>query len=541
MATLTAPFKHPSLSHAPSDLVGGEWVALPGKSGAASVESHNPARPEQVVWTGHPRAEHVDAAVRAARAAFPAWARLGKERRFAVLRRFAELCRQKAPAMADLICDETGKVMWEARGEAAALAAKVDITLDLSPTGGLRRVDGFEFDMGAAGGGGQKVGRAWFRPHGVMAVVGPFNFPAHLPNGHIIPALAMGNTVVFKPSDRAPGVGQMLVELLAEAMEKEGAPNKGKGVINLVQGGGDIASALTSHEGIDGILFTGSWPVGRRILHANIDRPSRIVALEMGGNNPVIVMEDADLRQAAIEIIRCAFNTTGQRCTCTRRVIVHARIADRLIEVLETAAAALAFGDPRGGAMGKTPTFAGPIISEAARKAVLDFQKAAFEGGAEPILESEPIAIRGGGYFLSPSIIKVEKFTADDVEPSKRPGCDREVFGPLLRIAEVRDLDEAIAQANATRYGLAASIFTRDVAAAERFMFECRAGCLNINTGTAGASSKLPFGGIGLSGNHRPAGSFSLDSCAYPVAGMIERGESAQVAEGMNWDEQWVR
>lgn len=524
--------KHASLAHGPSDLIGGEWVTLAGTNQGAVVESRNPARPDAVVWSGRSDPAHVDAAVRAARAALPAWARWGREKRFAVLRRFAELTKLKAPAMAELICDETGKVMWEARGEASALASKVDITLDMSPIGGLRRVDGFEFEMG-----GQKLGRAWFRPHGVMAVVGPFNFPAHLPNGHIIPALAMGNTVVFKPSDKAPGVGQMLVELLAEALEKEGAPNGGKGVINLVQGAGEIAAALTSHADVDGVLFTGSWPVGRKIMEASLDRPSRIVALEMGGNNPAVVMEDADLRQAAIEIVRCAFNTTGQRCTCTRRVIAHARIADRLTDVIQKATRALAFGDPRA----KTPTFAGPIISEGSRRAVLEFQAAALSAGAEPIVEAAPIEIRGGGWFISPGVLRVDRFSGDDTAASKDAGCDLEVFGPLLRVCEVRDLDEAIQQANASRYGLAASIFTRDQAAAERFLFEVKAGCLNVNAGTAGASSKLPFGGVGLSGNHRPAGSFSLDYCAYPVAGMIERSEAAQVSEGMNWDEQWVR
>lgn len=525
--------KHASLAHAPGDLIGGEWVGPTGAGGRGSaLESRNPARPDAVVWSGRSDVARVDAAVRAARAALPAWSRWGKDGRFAVLRRFAELCKARAPAMAEIICDETGKVMWEARGEAGALASKVDITLDLSPIGGLKRVDGFEFEMG-----GQKIGRAWFRPHGVMAVVGPFNFPAHLPNGHIVPALAMGNTVVFKPSDKAPGVGQMLVELLAEALEKEGAPNGGKGVVNLVQGAADVAAALTGHEGIDGVLFTGSWSVGRKILEANLDRPSRIVALEMGGNNAAIVMEDADLRQAAIEIVRCAYNTTGQRCTCTRRVIAHARIADRLVAVMEKAAKALTFGDPRS----KGHVFAGPMISAAARKAVLDFQAAAVKGGAEPIVEAAPMEVRGGGWFMSPGLMRVGKYTPGDGPASKSPGCDQEVFGPLLRVSEARDLDEAIEQANATRYGLAASIFTKDQASAERFMFEVRAGCLNINAGTAGASSKLPFGGVGLSGNHRPAGSFSLDYCAYPVAGMIERGESAHVAEGMNWDEQWVR
>lgn len=529
--------KHASLSRGPSNLVGGEWVSLAASSSktakVARVQSNNPAKPEQIVWSGNPDPDHVNAAVRAARTAFPAWARCGKEKRFAVLRRFADLCKLKAPAMAELICDETGKVMWEAKGEASALASKVDITLDLSATGGLKRVDGFEFEMG-----GQKTGRAWFRPHGVMAVVGPFNFPAHLPNGHIIPALAMGNTVVFKPSDKAPGVGQLLVELLAEALEREAAPNGGKGIINLVQGGSDIAASLTSHADVDGVLFTGSWPVGRQILEANIDRPSRIIALEMGGTSAAVVMEDADLRQAAIEIVRCAFNTTGQRCTCTRRVIAHARVADRLIDLIEKATNALVFADPRS----KSATFAGPIINEASRRAVLDFQAQAFGGGAEPIVDAAPMEIRGGGYFVSPSVVHIKRFVSSDAGgPSSDPGCDVEVFGPVLRICEVRDLDEAIQQANATRYGLAASIFTRTQTDAERFLFECRAGCLNVNAGTAGASSKLPFGGVGLSGNHRPAGSFSLDYCAYPVAGMIERSEAAQLAEGMKWDEAWVR
>ena len=250
--------RHASLVRSASDFIGGEWVDLAAPSkGASVVESRNPARPDETVWRGNPRMEHVAGAVQAARAAFPTWARWGRDNRFKVLQRFAELCKSNAPKMAELICDETGKAMWEAKGEAAALASKVDITLDASAVGGMRRVEGYELELAP-----QRVGRAWFRPHGVMAVIGPFNFPAHLPNGHIVPALAMGNTVVFKPSDKAPGVGQLLVELLAEAMVKEGAPNRGRGVINLVQGGRDIASSLVTHEGLDGILFTGSWPRG---------------------------------------------------------------------------------------------------------------------------------------------------------------------------------------------------------------------------------------------------------------------------------------
>ena len=521
--------KHAALRHPPSDLVGGEWVGLP--SGKGAVMSRNPARPEQVVWDGVARAEHVDTAVAAARKALPGWSRWGHENRYKVLKRFAALCKERSGAIAELISDETGKVMWEAKGEASALAAKVDITLDATPVGALKRVESYEIEVGP-----QKIGRAWFRPHGVMAVLGPFNFPAHLPNGHIVPALAMGNTVVFKPSDKAPGVGQMLVELFNEALVMEGAPGKGAGIVNLVQGGAEIAKSLVRNDGVDGILFTGSWPVGRAILEANLDRPGRIVALEMGGNNPAVVLDDADLRQAAIEIVRCAFNTTGQRCTCTRRVVVEDRAAVRLIPALVEAAKALVIGDPRS----STPVFTGPIINEAARKAVLDAQKKFAKQGGEVLLEARAVEMKGacaGGYFVSPGIVQVEEFSADEAADA---GSDVEIFGPLLRVCEVKSVDEAIRQANATRFGLAASIFTTSQESAQRFLAEARAGCVNVNTGTAGASSKLPFGGVGLSGNHRPAGSFSLDYCAYPVAGMIEKGTAAQVAEGMKWEERWL-
>lgn len=543
----TLSLKHASLSNPPSNLIDGAWHSLSGAAAGTLIESRNPARPDLIVWSGKANAAAIEGAVGAAQRALPAWAKWGRDNRFKALRKFAELCKLHQQRIAELICDETGKVMWEAKGEAAALAAKVDITLDTSVQGGLARVNGFEFEMGS-GAGAQKTAKCWFKAHGVMAVLGPFNFPAHLPNGHIVPALAMGNTVVFKPSDKAPGVGQLLAELLNEALAVSGAPNNGRGIVNLVQGGADIASALVAHPGTNGILFTGSWPVGRRILEANLDHPGRIVALELGGNNPVIVMDDADIKQAVIEIVRCAFNTTGQRCTSTRRVIVHHLAANRLVEAVTKATQKLVIADPRS----TTPTFMGPIISDAARQAVFDFQSRCEKAGAEVLVESKPLDIKpagrsvGGGYYLSPAIIRVERFSLASFDPKDKagsfdPGCDHEVFGPLLRICEARDLSDAIAQANATRYGLAASIFTKSQGSAERFLFETSAGCLNVNTGTAGASSKLPFGGTGLSGNHRPAGSFSLDYCAYPVAGMIERGETAQLAEGMKWEDGWVK
>jgi succinylglutamic semialdehyde dehydrogenase len=527
--------RHASLGRDASNLIGGEWVALAG-GGEQLIESRNPARPAEVVWSGRSRLAHVDAAVAAARNALPEWSRWPRERRFAALRRFAKLCEARAEQVAGLTCDEVGKVMWDARQEAAALSAKVEITLDETGGGPLKRVSDFELPLG-----GTRSGKTWFRPHGVMAVVGPYNFPAHLPNGHIVPALAMGNTVVLKPSDKAPGVGQLLIELFQEALAAEGAP---AGVVNLVQGGVDVAKKLVGHEGLDGILFTGSWPVGRAIMEANLDRPGRILALEMGGNNAAVVMPDADLKQAAIEVVRSAFVTTGQRCTCTRRLIVHEAIADKFIAAVCKAASNLIVGEPRA----SHPVFMGPLISEGARKAVLDFQNQAALGDGEMLVQATAMQVDGGGWYVTPGVMRVEEFDAQErhqgTEASRhqvRAGDDVEVFGPLLRVAIVKSLDEAIEQTNATRYGLAASIFTKDVAAQERFCGEVRAGCINVNAGTAGASSKLPFGGLGLSGNHRPAGAFSLDYCAYPVAGLVEKGDGAAMPLGMRFEDGWVR
>jgi succinylglutamic semialdehyde dehydrogenase len=289
-----------------------------------------------------------------------------------------------------------------------------------------------------------------------------------------------------------------------------------------------------NHTQIDGILFTGSWPVGRRILEANLDYPGRIIALELGGNNPALVLPDCDLRQAVIECARSAFVTTGQRCTCTRRVVVHRDIADRFIPALCKVASNLIVGDPRA----QHPVFMGPIISDEARRDVLDAQRTFAAAGAEVLVESTPLDSPGKGYFLSPGVIRVDRFTPEAEGPA---GCDCEVFGPLLRVSVADSLDDAITQANATQFGLAASIFTRDRAAAARFLDEAKAGCVNLNTGTAGASSKLPFGGLGHSGNHRPAGSFSLDYCAYPVAGMLESGDAAPLPAGMRVEDGWIR
>jgi succinylglutamic semialdehyde dehydrogenase len=282
---------------------------------------------------------------------------------------------------------------------------------------------------------------------------------------------------------------------------------------------------LVANQGVDGVLFTGSWPVGRRILEANLDSPGRIVALELGGSNPSVVMPSADLRQAVVECARAAYATSGQRCTCTRRIIVHADVADRFIQAFCKVASTLQVGAGDS----TDPVFMGPLVNGAAVDDVLSFQSDLHASGGKILVEAS--RMDRPGHFVTPGVVLVDRFSIDR---------DRECFGPMAQIAVVDSLDAAIEQANATRYGLAASIFTGDDTEWDRFFGECRAGCINRNTGTAGASSMLPFGGLGQSGNHRPAGAFSVDYCAYPVASMVERGSGAAVPAGMLLDDAWL-
>lgn len=517
-----------ALRHEPCALIAGEPHPIPG----SAIRSHYPANPRTIVWSGSPQVAHVDAAVAAARAAQRQWASTPRARRFEALRRYQEIVASRVDEIALLINAETGKAMWESTGEASILAGKVDITLDEAPHASMSRVEDYQITLSDT-----RRGICRYRPHGVMAVVGPFNFPAHLPNGHIVPALAMGDTVVFKPSDKAPAVGQLIAEMFIEALDSIGAP---PGVLNLVQGAGDVAGRLVAHHAVDGVLFTGSWPVGRKILEANLDTPGRIVALELGGNNAAVVMDDADLRQAAVECVRASFATTGQRCTCTRRIIVHEKIADRFVSALINAALALDIGDPRR----ESPVFYGPLIRERARQEALSYYESLIGSGGESLVEPRAIDdIPGcqGGHFISPGAVRVERFVADDAGgPGRDSGCDIEVFGPIVRVCVVKNYEEAIEQANATRYGLAAAIFTTSKETGERFLLDARAGCVNINAGTAGASGKLPFGGLGWSGNHRPAGSSSVDYCAYPVASLVETSDAAPLSPGMTFDDSWV-
>lgn len=492
------------LTHAPSDYIDGVFRPVTGDG----VVTRDPARPSSVVWCGTPVLAHAEEAVHAARRALPGWRALALEERRTQLERWRETCVRNAGRLAAAISREIGKVRWEAELEAKIVAEKVSITLEDRV---LARVAGFEVAAGAG-----KTGICTFRPHGVMAVLGPYNFPAHLPNGHIVPALLLGNTIVFKPSEKGASVGQLLAELAHEA----GFP---AGVFNVVQGGAAIASRLSTHDGVDGVLFTGSFPVGRRILEANLDTPGRLIALEMGGSNPTVVTANADLRRAAIECARASFATTGQRCTCTRRIIVEDSVADRFVPMFLKLASNLVVAAADDG----VPAFMGPLVTAEARDAVLSAQHTLASRGR---LLLEASVLDRAGFFLTPGVVEIDRFC--------RASEEVEIFGPFVQIARASDLRDAIEQANATQFGLAASLFSNEESEWRQFFDASRAGCINLNTGTAGASSKLPFGGLGRSGNHRPAGAFAVDSVAYPVATMVDRADLA-VPTGMFIDERF--
>lgn len=446
--------------------------------------------------------DDVDTEVARARESWPAWASQPIAYRIETLRRFANVVRQRADALTDLIARETGKPLWDARTEVEAVIAKVDISVTAySERTGQRRS---EAPMNA---------RMALRhkPHGVLAVLGPYNFPAHLPNGHIVPALLAGNAVVFKPSEKTPAVGEFLVQCYHAA----GVP---EGCVRLIVGGADEGKALAAHDGIDGLLFTGSARTGLALNRLYADRPEKILALEMGGNNPIVVWNQPDLYSAAVLVVQSAFTSSGQRCTAGRRLIVDEALADPLIAEVDKLCRRMIVGDPHA----DPAPFMGPVIDNDTADMLTESFLALMTMGGRPLKHLErPIADRP---FLTPSLI-------DMTDARERP--DVELFGPILQIQRVKTFEDALTQANATRYGLSASLISQDPKLYDAFWANIRAGIINWNRPTNGAASSAPFGGIGWSGNHRPAAYYAADYCAYPVASNEAEQARASIGIGL--------
>jgi len=465
--------------------IAGAWQAGQGEA----FESLNPVT-QQVIWSGQgATAGQVDAAVMAARQAFPAWATLTLDERIGVLETFAVTLKNRADEIARCIGEETGKPLWESATEVTSMANKVAISIQ-----SYRERTGEK-----SGPLGDATAVLRHKPHGVVAVFGPYNFPGHLPNGHIVPALLAGNTVVFKPSELTPKVAELTVQCWIEA----GLP---AGVLNLVQGARETGIALAANTGIDGLFFTGSSRTGNSLHQQFAGRPDKILALEMGGNNPLVVDQVADVDAAVYTVIQSAFISAGQRCTCARRLLVPQgtwgdAFMARLVEVTATI---------QVGAFDQQPApFMGSVISLHAAQALLDAQEQLLANGAVALLEmTQPQAQAA---LLTPGILDVS-------DVSDRP--DEELFGPLLQVIRYTDFDAAIDEANATQYGLAAGLLSDSQERYQQFWLQSRAGIVNWNKQLTGAASTAPFGGVGASGNHRASAYYAADYCAYPVASL---------------------
>ncbi len=454
----------------------------------------------KTLWTG--TSGDADAAVASAREAWPGWAATAVVKRIEAVRRYANQIRNKGDELAELISRETGKPMWEARTEVDSVVKKIDISV----TAFAERTPQRQLP-------GQANTRAALRhkPHGVLAVLGPYNFPAHLPNGHIVPALIAGNTIVFKPSEKTPAVGQYLVDAFARA-------DIPAGVVNILHGGPETGKQLTANDGLDGVLFTGSAQTGIALNRQFASRPDKILALEMGGNNPIIAWDTDDIHSAAVLIVQSAFLTAGQRCSAASRLIVKDTIYESIVREVKRITDRLIIDEP----FASPAPFMGPVIDNETADGLTESFLALMSHGGKPIKHmARPIE---GRPFLTPGIIDV-------TDLPERP--DIELFGPILQVIRVGDFAEAIAEANNTRYGLSSALIGGTAQQYDQYWSNSRAGIVNWNKMTVGASSEAPFGGIGLSGNHRPSAYYAADYCAYPVVSLEAEQLKASIGIGL--------
>ncbi len=439
--------------------------------------------------------EQVEPAVEAAAKGFPSWSRQPLSQRIAKMRALQRVLRGRQPSLIRLVCQEAGKPIGEARREVERLVDKVDEMITL----GLKLIHPFQV---AAAPGIQ--GECRFRPLGVLAVIGPFNFPAHTPASHIVPALLTGNTVVFKPSEITPFVGQAI----AECVDAAGFP---PGVFNLVQGGSEVGERLATHPKVAGILFTGSTAVGSAIKEATLKEPQKCLALEMGGKNAALVLADADVELAARETAVSAFSMAGQRCNATSRILVNRRLLktflNRFLEMVDR----VKIGYPL-----EEGVLMGPMVSHDAVAKFQRYMRLAEEEGFETLRAGKALGKWGKrrGYYVTPAAHLCE-------HPSRNKSLHyrrEEIFGPDAAIHGVRDDEEAIAINNEVPYGLITSVFTRNRAHFEKIFPQIDTGMVNLNRGTIFSSGKLPFGGTKASGSFKPAGLFSPYYCTVPVA-----------------------
>lgn len=478
------------------DYIGSEFVT--GRSEDEAWEIQSPADFTDKVFRPKAFYGHVDKAVEAAKKAHKGWNHLSLDERSQHLKKIKEVFQKRSEEMAVLISRETGKPLWETRTEAAALSAKIDVTLSHS----LKHIQTEVIENALPG----VDGVVRYKSRGVFATIGPFNFPAHLPNGHIIPALISGNTIVFKPSEKTPAVGQLYAEIMHEA----GLP---KGVFNMVQGTVETGKKLTTHEAVDGVLFTGSYEVGLKIKQDTTQHFWKVLALEMGGKNATVVWKDANLNKALYETLIGSFLSSGQRCSCTSRILLHKDIYEEFVDRFYKSAKRIQIGH------WKDDVFMGPLVSSDSVEKYIRFQEIAKREGAEPLMRGKALDLSYKGNYVTPSINIVNQYDPKSVYQKS------EIFGPNVAIYKVDDFDQAIEMNNSTGFGLVMALFTKEKALYEKALLDAKVGLVNWNRTTNGASSKLPFGGMGKSGNDRASGDLAIQYCTVPVASLEDRTE----------------
>lgn len=477
----------------------GAFVAnqfLKSKSGQL-WKNENPYDLSQAHFTWYEDPRLVAEAVEAARLAFQEWKDAPLSSRVETLNKFKAALKKRAAEFEEIIIAEAGKARWEAKQEVDALSNKIDISIQ----SGLSMLEKIGEVANSA------TSRIRWLPRGVCAVLGPFNFPIHLANGHIVPALLTGNTVIFKPSELTPACASLYAEAAKEA---EFPP----GVFQMLPGGAETGVKLLEHPDVRGVFFTGSYEVGKKITEILLktrEDLSVLSALEMGGKNATIVHQDADLMKATTEIIVSAYATAGQRCSSTSRVLIHESIYDDVKAKLLSFAQRVPYGDPAD-----LKTFMGPLIHEKALQKFFAGLTEAKKDGFKPLLESRRVHEKS--CIATPSIYESTDPKADTQKALYRD----ELFGPNMVLVPYRSNEELVDFHERTSYGLVASVFTRN----ESFFQFCernlQVGLINWNRGTVGASSKLPFGGMKRSGNNWPAGLFSFFYCVSPQGQLLE-------------------
>lgn len=464
--------------------IDGQWL----KGHGTTLESINPAD-GSVLWQGWNATEQeIAQATDAAHQALSNWSQTSFDQRAHHVQTFATQVEAKREQLAFLISQETGKPLWESHTEVSAVIAKIKLSILAYK----------ERSWPAETPTSEATACLRYKPQGVVVVLGAFNFPAHLSNGHIVPALLAGNTVLYKPSELTPAVAELVMECWYESQIPAG-------VINCLQGDSSCGKSLLSQD-IQGVFFTGSYPTGLRIHQQFADRPEVILALEMGGNNPLVIDEVSDLNAAVYHTLLSTMITSGQRCTCARRLMIpRTHQGDAFLERLIKACANLKVGP-----FDKQPEpFMGPVISANQAIKHLNAQKALVEKGGESLLSMKLLTQYTG--LLSPGLMDMTEV---------KNQADEEIFAPFIQIYRYDEFDHALELANQTRYGLAAGLLSDKKENFQRFYQTVRAGLINWNRPTTGAASHLPFGGVGLSGNHRPSAYFAADYCSYPIASM---------------------